>query len=227
MVDLIKRSCLIFSVLVLLLSIVSCSSEKIEYSFEELTEEVTDNEYNRNVNMLKIESNSKHEEEINRSIYDFFKEKLESYKTGVAVDWQHLYIDTTYTEKDGFLCISAIANTPNATYVAPLFAKSVYLDLSEDKLYSFEEYADRIQVDLNKVKEEASEQLDDEIGNAEITLDGLFYNNNDIIFILQLDIANESGADATSSAFYNYTQKKIIHGSSSDFEGFDKIIASD
>lgn len=226
MVDLIKRTCLIFFVLVLFVSIVSCGSEKIEYSFEELTEEIADNQYNGNVNILKIESNSKHEEEINRNIYDFFKEELESYKNGVAVDWQHLYIDTTYTEKDGCLCISAIANTPNATYIAPLFAKSVYLDLSEDKLYSFEEYADRIFVDLDKVKEEASERFDNESGNTEITLDGLFYNNNDVIFILQLDITNESGADAASSAFYNYTQKKIILGSSSDFEGFDKIIAS-
>lgn len=225
-VNFIKKTGFIFFTLVLLVSMVSCGSEKIEYSFEELTEEISDDQYNRNVNILKIECNSKHEDEINSSIYDFFKEKLESYKNGVAVDWQHLYIDTTYTEKDGFLCISSIANTPNATYVAPLFAKSVYLDLSEDKLYSFEEYADRIQVDLEKVKTEASEKLDNEIGNAEITLDGLFYNNNDVIFILQLDITNESGTDAASSAFYNYTQKKIIHGSSSDFEGFDKIVAS-
>ena len=226
MVNLIKRTCLIFSILVLIVSIVSCGSEKIEYSFEELTEEIADDQYNRNVNILKIESNSKHEEEINSSIYDFFREKLESYKNGVAVDWQHLYIDTIYTEKDGFLCISAIANIPNATYVAPLFAKSVYLDLSEDKLYSLEEYADRIQIDLEKVKAEASEKLDNEIGDADIALDGLFYNNNDVIFILQLDITNESGTETASSAFYNYTQKQIIHGSSSDFEGFDKIAAS-
>lgn len=225
MADLIKRTCLIFLV-VLFVSMVSCGSEKIEYSFEELTEEISDDQYNRNVNILKIESNSKHEEEINRSICDFFNEKLESYKNGVPVDWQHLYIDTTYTEKDGCLCITAIANTPNATYIAPLFAKSVYLDLSEDKLYSFEEYADRIHVDLDKVKEEASEKLDNEVGNTEFTLDGLFYSNNDVIFILQLDITNETGADAASTAFYNYTQKKIIHGSSSDFECFDKIIAS-
>lgn len=225
-VNLIKKTCFILFTLVLLVSMVSCGSEKIEYSFEELTEEISDGQYNRNVNILKIECNSKHEDEINSSIYDFFCEKLESYKNGVAVDWQHLYIDTAYTEKDGFLCISAIANTPNATYVAPLFAKSVYLDLSEDKLYSFEEYADRIKVDLDKVKAEASEKLGNELGDAEITLDGLFYNNNDVIFILQLDIKNESGADAASSAFYNYTQKKIIHGSSSDFEGFDNIFVS-
>ena len=226
MIKVIKRTCLIFFVLVLFVSIVSCGSGKIEYSFEELTENTVDNQYNRDVNILKIESNSKHEEEINRNIYDFFKEKLESYKNGVAVDWQHLYIDTTYTEKDGFLCISAIANTPNATYIAPVFAKCVYLDLSEDKLYSFEEYASRILIDLDEVKEEAKEQFDKEFGNTEITLDGLFYNNNDVIFILQLDIKNEGGAEAISSAFYNYTQKKIIHGSSSDFEGFDKIVAS-
>ena len=225
MINFIKKICFVFFALALSVSIVSCSSEKLEYSFEELTEEISDGQYNRNVNILKIKSNSEHEEEINGDIYDFFFEKLEAYKNGTAVDWQHLYIDTIYAEKDGILCISAIANTPNATYTAPICAKSVYLDLSEDTLYSLEEYADRINVDLDKVKEESVENLGDEADSADITLDGLFYHNNDMIFILQLDITNENGESTASSAFYNYTQKKIIHGSSSDFEDFDKITA--
>ena len=106
MINFIKKTCFVFFALALSVSIVSCGSEKIEYSFEELTEEISDGQYNRNVKILKIESNSEHEEEINSDIYDFFCEKLESYKNGTAVDWQHLYIDTTYTEKDGILCIS-------------------------------------------------------------------------------------------------------------------------
>ena len=225
MINFAKKTCLVLFVLLLFVGMVSCGSEKIEYSFEELTEEISDGQYNRSVKILKIESNSEHGEEINGDIYDFFCEKLESYKNGVAVDWQHLYIDTTHTEKDGILCISAIANVPNATYTAPIYAKSVYLDLSEDKLYSFEEYADRINVDLDKVRSEAVEKLGDEADGAEITLDGLFYDNNDIIFILQLAITSENGESTASSAFYDYTQKTIIHGSSSDFEGIDKIIA--
>lgn len=225
MINFAKKTCLVLFVLLLFVGMVSCGSEKIEYSFEELTEEISDDQYNRSVKILKIESNSEHEEEINGDIYDFFCEKLESYKNGTAVDWQHLYIDTTYTEKDGILCISVIANVPNATYTAPIYAKSVYLDLSEDKLYSFEEYADRINVDLDNVKAEAIENLGDEADGAEITLDGLFYDNNDIIFILQLEIKSENGESTASSAFYDYTQKTIIHGSSSDFEGIDKIIA--
>lgn len=213
---------IVFSLLtaVLLLCTASCGAKKIEYSFEKAVDEhITDGEYNRDVSIFKIKTNSQHEEEINEVIYSVFKAKLDDYLDGAAIDWQHLVIDTTRAEKDDVLCITVIANMPHATYIAPVYSESIYLDLKKDTLYSFEEYAEKSGIDITKAKDEvaltyAADSFD---------FEGVFYRGDDIFLIVQIESLNENGVDTYSSAFYNYTTGEIIHGSSSHFLGFDSI----
>lgn len=212
----------------LLLCMVSCGTKKIEYSFEKaIDEHITDGEYNRDVSIFKIKTNSRHEEKINDIIYSVFGDILDDYLDGVAIDWQHLVIDTTWTEKDGVLCITVIANDPNATYIAPIFSQSIYLDLKDDLLYPFEEYAEKVGIDISETKNLLSEVSEDASPGYEViynrTPKGLFYRGDDMFLIIQVECLPETGVETYSSELYNYTTGESIYCSSSRFSGFDSI----
>ena len=212
----------------LLLCTVSCSAKKIEYSFEKaIDEHITDGEYNRDVSIFKIKTNSQHEERINDSIYSVFGDRLDDYLDGVATDWQHLVIDTTWTEKDGVLCITVIANEPHATYIAPIFSQSIYLDLEGDLLYSFEEYAEKVGIDISETKNILSEADGDTSQDYEVIYNrepkGIFYRGDDMFLIIQVECLPETGVETYGSELYNYTTGESIYCSSSRFSGFDSI----
>lgn len=213
-----KKLSLLSLLMLSLLMLYSCGQKKVEYSLKILTEEhVLDNEYNRDVKILKFETNSKHKDEINKAISTDFVAKLDDYMDGVPIEWQHLMIDTTWTEKGGVLCITAMANVPNATYVTPLYSESIYLDLETDMLYSFDEYAEKMGIDISDAEKTFGKLHS--TGTFEIT--DLFYGDNETYLVFQIDTPDSMGISTFSTEIYACREKKLIHDSTFELCGFD------
>ncbi|MBQ8208704.1 MAG: hypothetical protein IJZ89_08230 [Clostridia bacterium] len=225
-----NKICFLLLTVLLCFSAVSCGDSKITYSFETLMEEhVVDGEFNRDVNILQIKTNSQHMNSINEAISNDLNARLEDYMNGAPVDWQHLVIDTTYAEKNGVLCITAIANNAPTTYVAPIITRSVYLDLENDTLYTFKEYAKSIGIDLSALEDEIGSKLSDlyaEFNEYSFDIEGVFYRDDDMMFIVQEKTISAGGClilESNSTSFYDYTAKELIPASSSLFEGFQAL----
>lgn len=199
-----------------------CSNIK-SYSFETLlSEKVEDNEHNRNINLLKINIDSKWQDDINDLISAKFIDDYNSYMEKAPYEYQYKTIDTTYEDKENILYITVVANIPSS-YTAPYISECVYYDLSKDKCYTFQELLKNINIDEGKIQTEATDIVHKYVGESyTCSLAGLFYDKTgNTLIILNVDDTNPDGVGTSTTLFYDYTNKKL--SMTSEFYGFDSI----
>lgn len=191
----------------------------IPYNVEVHTNEhISDNEHNRDVNIIKINADSAHIDTIGQTITREFDIILDNYMASAPYEHQHLVIDTTYSEVDDFLCVAVVASIPSQ-YTLPYYSQYIYWNRAEDKLYSLAEYLNVIGIDsLSSIGSAVEEKLGDAYTHAVL---GMFYLNGDVYFVVHAYSNFENGVNSGETMFYNYSTSELILGT--DFSGFDSL----
>lgn len=219
-----KRILLLFVIVILFIS--GCAETQITlipYNIAvHRNEQVSDNEHNRDVNIIKIDTDSTHSDTIFQAITQKFDTILDDYMNSVSYEFQNLVVDSTYCENEEFLCLAVIASLPSQ-YPIPYETECIFWNRAEDKLYSLGEYTKIIGIDLTSVERSIDEAVSGDYGALyESTIEGMFYLDNNIYFIIQVESNFENGINASETMFYNYSSSELILGK--NFNGFNALI---
>lgn len=116
---------------------------EITYSVEKvLEEEVTDHEFNRNIRIFEIHTNSANRDKIEQYITYFpYSLYFQYINYGVPYEWQNLGMDAEIHEVDGILCAGALVCRQLEWEFFRLYSQCIYLDLENDVLLTYEEAA--------------------------------------------------------------------------------------
>ena len=219
-----KRILLLFVIVILFIS--GCAEKQITlipYNIAvHRNEQVSDNEHNRDVNIIKIDTDSTHSDTIFNAITQKFDTILDDYMNSVPYEFQNLVVDSTYCENEEFLCLAVIASLPSQ-YSIPYETECIFWNRAEDKLYSLGEYLEIIGLDRTRIESSIDEALSGKLGDLyKSTIEGMFYLDNNIYFIIQVESNFENGINASETMFYNYSSSELILGK--NFSGFNALI---
>ncbi|MBQ8208701.1 MAG: hypothetical protein IJZ89_08210 [Clostridia bacterium] len=207
--------------MVILLLFCGCRAKQVSFCVVKNTDEsINDGEHSRYVRLISLETDSKNAAKINEAISEKFTEVYNEYMNRETDISERLVIDYTYSENNGILSVTCIADIPNDE-INPLLTASIYLDIESDRLYSSEEYSEILGIDINSVAEKVSESLKNEKKTDVLpTIDGIFHHNGDVIFILQVEVEDSTNP---FTLFYNYTKDTFGQASGLAFSGFDAL----
>lgn len=193
--------------------------EPVPYNIESYRyEQVSDNEHNRDVNIIKVNTDSAHSDTILQTLTRKFDNILNSYMNSAPYEHQSLVIDSTHCEVGDYLIAATIADVPSQYPVAHVF-EGIIWNRAEDKLYTPAEYLDAVGIkSLASVGSAVQQKLGDAYTHAVL---GLFYLNGDIYFVVHVYSNFENGVNSAETLFYNYSSGELILGN--DFSGFDSL----
>lgn len=197
--------------------------KRVTYTVETYrSENVKDSEHSRSIEMLKLETSSKHGNEINIELNDKFDSMIEEYLGGEPNERAHLLIASSCFEKDGVLCAAVVAE-PWQPAIRPLVTSSIYLDLDQDLLYTTDTYLEKIGIDKAELLETLSEKIAEYYGHGEYETDieNAFYTAGELFLVLQ--ITDLDGVRAEFTAFYNYDKKSFHFYRDVAFQGFEYL----
>lgn len=126
---------------------------EITYSVEKvLEEEATDHEFNRNIRIFEIHTNSANRDKIEQYITYFpYSLYFQYINYGVPYEWQNLGMDAEIHEVDGILCAGALVCRQLEWEFFRLYSQCIYLDLENDVLLTYEEAAAALGLDVAPV----------------------------------------------------------------------------
>ena len=179
-------------------------SHLVAYGFENVIEEnINDNEHNRYIKILQINSDSIWNDQINAMIKDTPMSEYNEYLK--KIEWKHneLRIETEYWEIDSILYICSSVFEAS-TYTHPVIVCSCALDLISDILYDMEDV-----LSINGiVKEHLLTELN-EYKEGPWTLKGFFFRNNHLYIIADYTYPID-GSIITDESFVYDSQNKTI-----------------
>lgn len=208
-----------------IICLISCE-KKPEYSFNIVADErVSGDGYDRDVKIVELVSTSKHTDEINRMISERSYLCYKDFITSAPTDFARISIDSVYYEQDGVLCI---LSWQDYAMTAPheRFVQSAFFNLETDELYTAEEYAARIGIDVEKVKQVCFEQLSELDGatRTDFAVEGILRLDGRPIVITKVVVESPEYVAPLYLTYLYDAEKDVLKYATSDIESFDDMI---
>ena len=220
---------------------------KITYSVEKiLEEEVTDYEFNRNIRIFEIHTNSANRDKIEQYITYFpYSLYFQYINYGVPYEWQNLGMDAEIHEVDGILCAGALVCRQLEWEFFRLYSQCVYLDLENDVLLTYEEAAAALGLDVAPVHTAIAASVEEYYKSYTVkpsedtkTYDivGFVYHNEEPYFICRRFIYDSYYEDKGNLTYpwwdtvlYRYSDGKLLFMPDGDtrFTGIDSMRSFD
>ncbi len=210
-------------------AIIACTVEVApdikEYKINVLVdEEISDGGHNRNVHIIEVDVDSEHKAKINETISEFFLEKYNWYMETEGGEVAYQLIDTTYDVRGNILGITGISRF-TATSVPPCYVQTVFYDLENDKLCTFDEYFAAAGLDMAKAKAQVEKYLvtDNYYDTTEYEILSVVYPDGKPVLVVKFETSMAVEQPETVRLIGYDFDKYNITWINQSFDGFDTI----
>ncbi|MBE6541134.1 MAG: hypothetical protein E7672_01660 [Ruminococcaceae bacterium] len=197
-----------------------------DYTINVLVDEnVSDNEHNRNIHIIEVDLNSKHKDEINEKISNFYMDQYNYYLSTGSNDFHYQLIDTTYTVKNNILSVTGISRY-SATSIPDCKVQTVFYDLANDRLFTIEEYIEAVGIDMDKAEAQITKILKPQSNydNLEWEIISVVYPNDDPVLVVSTNNTVQGGDHSETVLLVDYNSDRYnVTYELGSFDGFDKI----